>query len=286
LRILFTNDWKAKTIAALLGVVFAAGAQAEEKAQPPADPAFEAAKKAILQLTPAQIQEMNRAMDEMERSKSKPANNPTPIVASDVIYLAPGSPIRSARLAANNTSSLVFLDATGAVWPIESYDSNAEVFNITHPKTQKHVLKISPKTAYAVGNLSITLEKLDVPVGIQLVAGFEKVVDYRHEYHIDAQGPNARTDPSKKPDIIDDDMLSILDGVPPAQARGLKTSNQLAEVWELNGQYYIRTRAILLLPAPIARQKSSDGTTVYKTAKLPSLAMSENGRYVQVRVYE
>lgn len=251
------------------------------------DPEFDAALKAVMQLTPEQIKKMNQLMDEIEQAKYQPPNGKRGVTRSNMVDLSPGSEVPKAYLAVNNTSSLVFLDATGQPWPVVAFDNpNDTIFNVTQPKTQQHVLSISPKQSYAYGNINVTLDSLNVPVVVQLVVGYGEIVDLRHEYHIAAEGPNATHSIGRSPKIADDVMLSILDGVPPGDLKRMKTNDKDAQVWEQDGLYFIRTKAYLLLPAPLSRESSSDGTHVYKAPKLPSLSVSLNGQYKQIRVYE
>lgn len=257
----------------------------KEKTKSDYDPVLDDAAKLLLQMTPDQIKKMRLMLDEKQKAENEPVKTVKPVTSSVPVDLSPGAIIPLVRLARDNSSSLIFMDATGQPWPVASYDTSiVSAFEVTAPPSQKHVLKISPKKAHVQGNLSVSLQGLHVPVVIQLIEGSDKV-DYRKEFHIAALGPNAKA-VRDSANINDKVLLDFLDGVPPTQAKAVKTDNKQIKVWELEGILYVRTNALLLLPAPMASRGSSDGTMVYKAPKLPALSLSIEGRTTQVRIYD
>ncbi|HEX2548503.1 MAG TPA: DotH/IcmK family type IV secretion protein, partial [Gammaproteobacteria bacterium] len=97
---------------------------------PPPSPESEEAFSSLLQqnvpLSPEQIVKIRQQMDVQQRAAAIPANiPPKPVSSTLMINLAPGTTPPAIRLSQGYISSLVFVDSTGAPWPIASFDIGA-----------------------------------------------------------------------------------------------------------------------------------------------------------------
>ena len=202
-----------------------------------------------------------------------------------MVSLAPGATPPVIRLSAGFVSSLVFLDSSGAPWPINSYDlGNPQAFNVQWDK-KSNTLLIQASSLYTYGNLAVTLKSLNTPVMLTLIPG-QKAVDYRVDLRIQHLGPNAKAvlGGNGLPGVANPVLLGVLDGVPPAGSKSLKVSGGQAQAWYEGGKIYLRTRLTVLSPGWLSTMTSADGTKAYEMPATPSILVSHNGKATQLRV--
>ncbi|MDQ5884421.1 MAG: intracellular multiplication protein IcmK, partial [Pseudomonadota bacterium] len=85
--------------------------------------AYEQAEKQIFPMKEKEIVKMHDKYKKIELAKTTdPTSPPKPVATSQFVNLSPGSTPPVIRLAQGFVSSLVFLDSTGAPWPISAYD--------------------------------------------------------------------------------------------------------------------------------------------------------------------
>jgi intracellular multiplication protein IcmK len=248
--------------------------------------AFEAMVKNSLPMSPDQIQKLRSVyMASQYAAASSPVTPPRPTATSVFVDLAPGSTPPVVRLAQGFVSSLVFVDSSGAPWPIESYDiGNPSAFNIQWDKTS-NTLMIQATVLYTYGNLAIKLKGLDTPVMLTLVPG-QKAVDYRVDLRVQGTGPNARpsTGTNTLPPSTSSDLLNVLDGVPPPNSKALKVEGGNCQAWLSGDKMYVRTRLSVLSPGWEATLSSADGMHAYQMQQTPMLLVSQNGQVLQLKV--
>ncbi len=251
------------------------------------DIAFKALLDNALPLSPAQIEELHRLYDMTQQAAAAPPSTPpTPTSSSLVVNLEPGSQPPIIRLSAGFVSSLVFLDATGAPWPIVAYGlGDPNTFNIQWDE-MSNALFLQSLKPYAHGNLAVRLADLNTPVMISLVSG-QKEVDYRIDLQIAGRGPkaegtlvstalnSAQTNPT---------LIHILDGIPPEGSQQLTVEPAVAQVWLKQNKLYVRTALTLLSPAWTATVASANGTRVYEMTKTPLLLASQDGKTITVEI--
>src|SRR5574337_55337 len=216
-------------------------------------------------------------------AETPPSTPPRPVASSKFVSLAPGTTPPVVRLSQGFVSSLVFVDSTGAPWPIQAYDlGNPSAFNIQWDK-KSNTLMIQATKQYTYGNLAVQLQKLPTPVMITLVPG-QKAIDYRVDLRIQGFGPNAKHLPTGNglPNHASPVLLVVLDGVPPSGSTPLHVLGGNAQAW-INGEtLYLRTRLTLLSPSWIATMTSADGTKAYELINTSTLLVSDNGKLVQL----
>ena len=248
--------------------------------------AFNGLTRQLFPLTPERIIELRQMHDTTEFATESPSGTPPkPTATSQFVNLSPGSTPPVIRLAQGFVSSLVFLDSTGAPWPISAYDLGDPVsFNIQWDKTS-NTLMIQALKLYNYGNLAVKLKGLNTPVMLTLIPG-QKAVDYRVDLRIQGYGPNASSLPLEEgiPPNASDVLLHVLEGVPPQGSLHLTVTGGDARAWLLGEKIYVRTNLTILSPGWIASMTSADGMHAYELQKAPVLLVSWHGKVMQLKV--
>lgn len=184
----------------------------------PSEAAFANAAGNLLPLSTEQIRRLRQMFNATQAATAAPAGvPPRPKASSQFVNLAPGATPPVVRLAQGFVTSVVFLDSTGAPWPLEAYDiGDPAAFNIVWNK-KDNMLMIQSMTLYNYGNLAVRLQGLNTPVMITLIPG-QSAVDYRIDMRVQGLGPNAK--PLSNNDGLPQsestsELLSVLDGCRP-----------------------------------------------------------------------
>ena len=246
--------------------------------------AFNAVAQNALPMSPEQIQRLKQLFNQTQYAAAANVGAPPkPTATSQFVNLAPGSTPPVIRLAQGFISSLVFIDSSGAPWPIEAYDiGNPTAFNIQWNKSD-NTLMIQATTLYTYGNLAVRLQGLPTPVMLTLVPG-QKAVDYRVDLRIQGYGPNAKAVSTGLPNSTNPELLGVLDGVPPSGSTSLRVVGGPADAWSKGDKMFVRTRFTILSPGWIATMSSADGTKAYEMPKAPLLLVSQNGKIIQFKI--
>jgi intracellular multiplication protein IcmK len=248
--------------------------------------AFQDMTRTLYPLTPEQLVQLRQMQHTIEYAKaSTPGTPPKPTATSQFVNLSPGSTPPVIRLAQGFVSSLVFLDSTGAPWPIAAYDlGDPGAFNIQWDKTSNTIM-IQALKLYNYGNLAVRLRGLNTPVMLTLIPG-QKAVDYRVDLRVQGLGPNAKNMPMEEgiPPSASEVLLHVLDGVPPPGSQRLSVSGGDARAWLSNDRMYVRTNLTVLSPGWLASMTSADGTHAYEMQKSPVLLVSWHGKVMQLKV--
>ena len=252
------------------------------------DQAFSKLTLNALPMTSEQIQKLrNLFADSQRAATAAPGGVPPKAVAStQLVSLEPGSTPPLIRLSQGYVTSIVFLDSTSAPWPIQSYDlGNPSAFNVQWEHSS-NILMIQSSAMYTTANLVVQLKGLNTPISISLIPG-QPIVDYRVDLRVQGMGPNAKPGSMNTlPDAASNELIQVLDGVPPGKAKVLKIPDSEAQAWMVNeNKMYLRTRLTLLSPAWIASMSSADGMNAYEIPKTPSILVSNNdGKIFNLRV--
>jgi intracellular multiplication protein IcmK len=248
--------------------------------------AFDKVTKDLFPMTPEQILRLRQMYNASEFAQAAtPGTPPRPTATSQFVNLSPGSTPPAIRLAQGFVSSLVFLDSTGAPWPISAYDlGNTSAFNIQWDK-KSNTLMIQSLKLYTYGNLAVRLQGLNTPVMLTLVPG-QKAVDYRVDLRVQGYGPNASNMPVGQglPASANNTLLHVLDGVPPAGSKRLVVKGGNAKAWSMGDKMYVRTNLTILSPGWLATMTSGDGTHAYEMQKSPVLLVSWHGKVMQLKL--
>lgn len=247
--------------------------------------AFNAMVQNTLPMSPEQIQKLRSVyLASQFAASSSPATPPRPTATSEFVDLSPGSTPPVIRLSQGFVTSLVFIDSTGAPWPIESYDvGNPSAFNIQWNK-KGNTLMVQSTVLYNYGNLAVKLKGLDTPVMITLIPG-QKVVDYRVDLRVPGLGPDAKPLPTESlPQGSSTKLLNVLDGIAPSDSKPLKVEGGDCQAWLVNDTLFVRTRLHVISPGWKATLSSADGMHAYEMQPTPMILVSQNGQMVQLKV--
>lgn len=249
------------------------------------DPAFQNVLKKQFPLSPEQILRLREVMQDTQRATATPLQPPTPTVSTQTVSLSPGTIPPVIRLATGYVSSIVFVDETGAPWPIVGYSiGNPSAFNVQWDQ-KSNVLMMQGVGAYQTGNLAVQLTGLSMPVMVTIVND-QKVVDYRIDLRLQGRGPNAHAAilGDGVPAAATPLLLNLLDGVPPPSSEGLTVTGGEAQGWLHNNMIYLRTRLTVLSPAWNSTMTSPDGMKVYELNTTPMILASDQGQTVALKV--
>jgi intracellular multiplication protein IcmK len=247
--------------------------------------AFNALLHEALPLSPKQIRTLRKLYDLSQQAVAAPPKAPpTPTSSSTVISLQPGATPPIIRLSAGFISSLVFVDVTGAPWPITAYSiGDPNSFNIQWDQKTNNLF-VQAMKSYCHGNIAVRLFGLNTPVMISLVSG-QREVDFRVDLQVSGRGPNAIEEiitNSFQDSKINPILIHLLDGIPPKGSVKLSVSDGHGEAWVFHNKLYFRTKLTVLSPAWLATVSSPDGTHVYEMAKTPLILASKCGKSINV----
>lgn len=246
--------------------------------------AFGRMTQTLLPLTPEQIKILHLLYSANQRAASQyPGVPPKPVSTSVIANLSPGATPPVVRLGAGFVTALVFLDSSGAPWPVASYSlGNPQAFNIQWDKTS-NILLVQGITAYRRGNIAVLLKGLNTPVMLEFVPG-QSAMDVRVDVRVPGLGPNGQASVAGLPGVESPYLLNLLDGVPPKGSEQLTSSLCNNCVWQYKGKMYLRTRMTVLSPAWISTMSSVDGTHVYEMQPTPVVLVSRDGKVITMTV--
>ena len=247
--------------------------------------AFAKTARQMMPLTPEQIKTLRYLFDQSQRAAAADPGDkpPKPTSSSIMVNLSPGAAPPVIRLRAGYVTSLVFLDSTGEPWPIQAFDlGNPKSFNIRWDQ-KGNTLMVQAMDAYQAGNLAVMLKDHNTPVMITLMPG-QQEVDYRVDMRLPGMGPNAAPSMNGLPDTGNSQLLTFLDGVPPAGSQELIVTGGACQAWVTGDRLFLRTRLTVLSPSWLSTMRSPDGTNVYEMTKAPIVLASDRGRVLQLNI--
>lgn len=253
---------------------------------PDANTAFNAMLQQNMPLSPKQVVKLRQQIDTSQRAAViTPTIPPKPVSTTLMINQAPGTTPPAVRLAQGYVSSLVFVDSTGAPWPIAAFD-------IGNPKTvnlqwdgKSNIILIQAVSPYSSGNMVVRLVGLPTPVTLEIVAG-QRVVDYRVDIHVSGIGPNTKDVPMGEalPNSANQLLLGVLDGVAPPGSKPLTVRGATAEAWLVGQTMYLRTRLTVLSPGWVGKMSSPDGMQAYELPRTSSVLVSRYGTPAELKI--
>lgn len=253
---------------------------------PDSESAFSSMMQQNMPLSPQQIVKLRQMIDASQRAATiSPTVPPKPVSSTIMVNLAPGATPPAIRLAQGYITSLVFVDSTGAPWPIAAYDMGDPKTTTIQWDGKSNVLLIQATSAYGDSDLVIRLSGLNTPITLALVLG-QRVVDYRTDIHVAGIGPNTKDIPTGTalPNSANQVLLSVLDGVAPADSKQLTVTGGDCMAWLLGDTMYLRTRLTVLSPGWIGRMVSPDGMMAYEIQKSSSVLVSQYGQPIELKI--
>lgn len=254
--------------------------------------AFDAAVDGLMPLRPEEIRTLLERLDRTQKSVATPVYpSPKPEVVVQELTLDPGSPPAVIKLAYGHVTTVTFMDSTGAPWPIKdiSWAGDFEVIESdTDPERFQHVMKLSPQSEFAHGNMSISMLALKTPIIVTLETNRD-IVHYRFDAVVPDYGPLAQApliETGLSTTAGNRVLSSALEGVFPSGAQRLDVEgvDGRTSAYSYGGKTYVRTPLTLLSPGWDSSTSSADGTTVYQIDDTPVLLLSRQGRMVRARL--
>ena len=243
----------------------------------------------IAPLTPEQVRQVRRMLDERDRALDENLAGKAPPRPSSQIYqldLSPSSDSAPPVVRATPGQGVVvsFLDATGKPWPIEVAD-NANASGLTVNKFTEHQLSIFVNNQRVIGNVLVALRGLPTSIGFSVVAGQDRT-DYQVQMVVPRFKDGVPTNvisSGSVPAVGTADLFNFLLRAPPAGARELKVMGLPGVyAWQTSpSKMVIRTEATL---TSAIRHFSLDGVGVYEVPLSPLVVGTLNGRYVEMNV--
>lgn len=254
----------------------------------PSSEDYNAVMQQFFSVTPDQIRNLRKTMDERTKAASElPGPAPKPVTGSISVSLSPGSVPPVIRPFMNTTTSFVVVDNTGQPWPVENFrvgDKNAFDVERLDISAEGSTFTITSLGMYSKTNLILKLKGLSTPVAIDLIAG-QKERDERVEVRIQSRGPNATVTSSYMTPGTDSKLLPILDGVPPAGGKQVKVQGaENTTAWIVGKKMIVRTPMKIISPASSSFVSSSDGTNVYVFTPSAQLVGMYHGSLVNVNI--
>lgn len=237
----------------------------------------------------SEVRELRRRMDAVLRANSDTVGTAAkPVSTTVTVTQAPGETPPALRLAPAMVSNVVFTDATGQPWPVEfATPGDPGQVDVLLPVAGTATLQVRPKVAYVYGVMSVTLKDNPIPISLVLTTA-QRESDTRLDVRVTRRGPNAKAPIIDRPAGIESNptLMSVLDGVPPGDAKLLKSSYTGVQAWMLDDKLYVRTPLAVLSPAYFASMTSADGMHVYVLPAVPSIYVSLDGAFRSVALGE
>jgi intracellular multiplication protein IcmK len=237
-------------------------------------------------MKPDEIRKMLEIDDETKQAAQTPVfPSPTPETVFETVSLDPGSKPLVVKTAIGNVTTLSMVDASGQPWPIRDI-SWAGNFDIQQPEAGSNMLRITPTSDFASGNVSMRMVGLNPPV-ILIFRADRQTVHVRIDVQIPELGPNGVAPLINTSAVSlaagDGRLSTILEGVPPSNAKKLTLSgvDGRTSAYNMGGVMYLRTPYTLLSPAWNSSVRSADGTNVYSLSSTPVLLLSDKGKMVR-----
>jgi intracellular multiplication protein IcmK len=239
-------------------------------------------------LTPAEVRQLREKMNDVDQALNSPQMAIVPKISALTVDLAPGASLPLIRTAVNYPSSITFIDSTGAPWKLGAAPiaGNPDGFT-AYWVPNSPVMVVYAHKPYQSGNITVYLEGLAVPIVVTVSSGEPDTsaktwaVDSRLDLRVPRRGPNAVAGaaPETRIGLHDSTLQAFLDGVPPKDARRLKTTGDVPEttVWQMGDDLYIRSRADIRDEFE-ATLSSADGTHLWKLPVTPYVSFSVMGR--------
>lgn len=262
---------------------------------PPEATDYERAEKMVAPYTEEEVVNLRKRLDTSRKAKSHKPLRSVPRISSISVDLSPGAELPIARTLPGEVTTLVFVDSTGAPWPLAVAPriSDNRFFSVEWLKDTPSVV-ISALSSYEEGNVTVFLTGLPTPIVIKLATGEPdaktktRIVDYRLDLRIPGRGPNAQASfmGSSRVSLYDDVLQRFLDGVPPEDAKlvnmhGIPPAR--TQVWQYNNELFVRTQNDIQT-AFDQSMSAADGTRIYRLPLTPYITLSEAGTAVTLQL--
>lgn len=256
---------------------------------------FERAEQVVSRFSNDEIVRLRQQLDDSRKAKAYHPVRTVPRISSISVDLSPGAALPIARVLPGEQTTLVFVDSTGAPWPLAVAPrvSDPRYFDVEWLQGTPSVV-ISALSAYEDGNATVFLQGMATPVVVKLATGEpdskekSRVVDYRLDLRVPGRGPNAQAPflGAGRVALYDDTMQAFLDGIPPRDAKRVTAHGDVparTQVWQYGDAMFVRTNYDIQT-AFDQSMSAADGTRVYRLPPTPYVTLSEMGRSVTLQL--
>ncbi|WP_028229510.1 DotH/IcmK family type IV secretion protein [Paraburkholderia ferrariae] len=256
---------------------------------------YERAEQVVSPFSNGEIVKLRQQLDDSRKAKAYHPVRTVPRISSISVDLSPGAALPIARVLPGEQTTLVFVDSTGAPWPLAVAPrvSDARYFDVEWLQGTPSVV-ISALSAYEDGNVTVFLQGMATPVVVKLATGEpdskekSRVVDYRLDLRVPGRGPNAQAPflGAGRIALYDDTMQGFLDGIPPSGAKRVTAHGDVparTQVWQYGDAMFVRTNYDIQT-AFDQSMSAADGTRVYRLPPTPYVTLSEMGRSVTLQL--
>lgn len=247
---------------------------------------FTDSMNALFGLKPEEVRRLLERSDEQKQAIEVPIYaSPNPESAFITVSLDPGEKPPVVKTAVGHVTTLSMVDATGQPWPIQDL-SWAGNFEVQQPDQGSNMLRITPTSEFAQGNVSMRMVGLNPPIILAFKADRENV-HVRLDIQVPEIGPNGVA-PLINGNLTQASagsaqLASVLEGIVPGKARKMTMTgvDGRTSAYEMDGMMYVRTPYTLLSPAWNSSVRSADGTNVYALSTTPVLLLSDKGKMLR-----
>lgn len=230
------------------------------------------------------ILELHRARQRALGLRHRPAT-----LRTRSISLVPGTPAPAggdSRLAAARgyVTALVFLDVTGAPWPVARVLMRPE-FRVDDPARPRadHVVYLAPRRVWDHGNVTVELAGLPLPLSLPVLVDDAGTVDEVVVVRLPEPGPRADLRALAAPVRLaaGEPALDLFaTGTPPGDAVRLAVEDSTAgpatphRAWFWREQVWLKTPDLVLAPAALAAARGPDGNWIHMLPDTPLVLVS------------
>lgn len=250
----------------------------------------------ISPLTPDIIKQLKEKANKVDKALASPTITYIPRISSLTVDLSTGASLPVIRVATNYASSLTFIDNTGAPWKMSAPPTNSNQIDfVVTPIEKSPIITIQANKPYKNGNLIVYLEGLSIPVIVNMLSGepdtkdSKWIFDARLDLRLPIRNPTNTTEvrniSAQKIGIHNNLLQSLLDGIPPKDAKELKFNGDIQDIkiWSIGDDLYIRSRAIIRDEFE-QTLSSSDGMNLWKLPLTPYVTFSVAGKTIPVNI--
>ena len=249
--------------------------------------------RALMPYTLEQVQRIQGLERAQRRARAFARPVPRQGVRSIALALEAARPVPVIRAAQGYVTALVFLDLTGAPWPV-SRVLMRPAFRVADDAADaagqaRHIVYIAPQGAFDHGNVTVELAGLDLPVSLAVLVDDGEPADFRVAIRVPLPGPGADPRAFGRPGRFHagDPLLALFGtGEPPAGARRLTVTGGDARdrAWRYQDHLYLKTPAPLLAPGPLGLERGPDGDWIYELVDTPFAVINRDGVRLRLRL--
>ena len=250
----------------------------------------EATGAAVRRRLPYALEDVERMQKlERENRRSRAFARPVPArgVRSITLALDAGARPPVIRAAQGYVTAIVFLDLTGAPWPVRRVLMRPGFRAAGDDQDARHIIYIAPQQAFDHGNVTVELDGLDLPLSFAIVVDDDAAADFRVAVRLPRAGPAASLHVLHRPGRFQagHPLLGLFaaGAVPGGATRvALAGGDWRDRAWRYRDRLYLKTPKTLLAPGPLSFERGPDGDWLFELDDTPFAMLSDRG--VQFRI--